>query len=69
MIDLSIQDDTGMFTKEQFEYLEAMANRLRAMAVITGLCRTERETLEEAADFIIDIAESTGYPCIEEDDI
>ena len=50
-----------MFTKEKFDHLEELVNRLRAMKVVTGLCRTEKETLEEAADFISEIAESTGY--------
>ena len=50
-----------MFTKEKFDYLEELADRLRTMKVVTGLCRTEKETLEEAANFISGIAESTGY--------
>ena len=38
------------------DHLEDLVSRLRAMKVILGLSRTEKETLEEAADFISNIA-------------
>ena len=50
-----------MLTKEEFDHLEELADRLRMIKLVTGLCRTEKETLEEAANFISGIAESTGY--------
>jgi hypothetical protein len=32
--------------------LEGLVARLRAMKVVTGLCRTEKETLDEASDIL-----------------
>lgn len=46
-----------MITKEDFDHLDELANHLRTMKVVTGLCRTEKETLEEAANFISNAAE------------
>ena len=56
-----------MLTKEKFDELEELASDLRSIAVVTGLCRREKEQLNKAADFITDIIESTGYPITDED--
>ncbi len=42
--------------KETIEYYEDLVNRLRSMRVTTGLCRTEKETLEESAIIIENLA-------------
>ena len=39
-------------TKEEREEYEVLVAGLRAMKVVTGLCRTEKEMLDKAADFI-----------------
>ena len=65
---VKVDQDTGMFTEEEFDRLEELSSKLLTMKSILGLCRTEKETLEEAAYFIISVAESTGYPVIDDDD-
>lgn len=57
-----------MMTKEEFDRLEDIADRLMTMRTILGLSRTEKETLEEAAKFIDGICCSTGYPIEDEDE-
>ena len=41
-----------MITKENLDHLDELADRLYTMKVVTGLCSTEKETLEEASKFI-----------------
>lgn len=38
--------------------LESLVTRLRAMRVVTGLCRTEKETLDEASDILENLGEA-----------
>ena len=57
-----------MLTKEEFDKLEDLGNRLITMKSILGLSRTEKETLDEAATFIINCAESSGYPITDENE-
>lgn len=51
---LTINEDNRY--KKTIEYYEDLVNRLRSMRVITGLCRTEKETLEESAIVIENLA-------------
>ena len=54
-----------MITKEKYQFddrlvldnLEGLGDRLYTMKVVTGLCRTEKETLEEASKFILSVVE------------
>lgn len=44
-------------TKEEFDYFENLANRLITMKAILGLSQIEKDTLGEAADFIMNYIE------------
>ena len=44
--------DVTKISAERFEHFQTLAYTLRTIAGVTGLCRTEKESILEAADFI-----------------